>query len=320
MLLRDIGDRGYPSEYLISRIKARRGSLIADWRPFILSRDLIECLPFIPAKYRFSLTDTSEVFWEFFLKEGSWVYYQMDSGLRGLFLPFFAYTELSTIFICLRHRAGKREEGMARFLSFSLLSDKVKNMLMAGKSAADAVRDIEAVFTAAFLRFKGLGDVFDKGGLREAERQLRGSYLEFAVAEKLHPVMNGFFVSLIDARNITALYKNLRWKVKLPLSFISGGSIANARLREIIEKGDVAGLEEIIRKKAGLKAENLSTANIEGALLGGMMRFFRKTRNISDIGLIMDYIWRSYIEAVNLRIFFYGTEVDREIVDQELTS
>lgn len=319
MLLRDIGDRGYPSEYLLSRIKGRRGSLVTDWKSFILSHDLIECLPVIPSKYKFSVSDRSaEVFWEFFLKEVLWVYHQMDSGLRALFRPFFAYIELRTVFICLRHKAGKKEERIAKLLSFSLLSDKMKGILMGSKNAADAVRGIEAVFIAVSLKFKGLSDVFNKDGLREAERQLTDGYLEYAVNKKPHPVMKAFFVLLIDTRNITAVYKHLRWKVKSPLSFIAGGSIGNARFRQIIESGDISGLEGIIRKLAGVKAESLSGANIERALLRGMMRFLRNTRRVSGVGLIMDYMWRSYIEAINLRTFFYGTEVDREIIDQEL--
>ena len=34
-LLRPLEDRGYPAEYLLSRIRGRRSRLIVDWRPLI---------------------------------------------------------------------------------------------------------------------------------------------------------------------------------------------------------------------------------------------------------------------------------------------
>src|SRR5208282_4010036 len=100
--LRKIDDRGYPTEYLLSRIRGRRAHLIADWRPLVMSASPVDRLAL--TRYGSIMTDDyPEAIRQYLLKEFGWVYSQMNRTLRKIFRPFFLYTELSTIFICLRN-------------------------------------------------------------------------------------------------------------------------------------------------------------------------------------------------------------------------
>ena len=104
--LRKICDRGYPTDYLLSRIRGRRAELIADWRPLVVSPSPVESLAF--TRYGSIMTDAyPEDIRRYLLKEFGWVYSQMDRTLRDIFRPFFLYVELNTIFVCLRYARGK---------------------------------------------------------------------------------------------------------------------------------------------------------------------------------------------------------------------
>ncbi len=101
-LLRKSPDPGYPIEYLLSRIKGRRSRLIRDWRPLLFDPALYESLP--AARTGGGPKDrAADSVWRNLMAEYQWVYSQMNQRLRDIFFSFFLYTELRTIFICLRH-------------------------------------------------------------------------------------------------------------------------------------------------------------------------------------------------------------------------
>lgn len=87
-ILQKIENRGYPTEYLLSRIKGRRVHLIIDWKPFLYGTTPTEY--FSSTQYRGLIADQSaEGVWRHLLKEFEWVYLQMNSGLQDIFWPFF---------------------------------------------------------------------------------------------------------------------------------------------------------------------------------------------------------------------------------------
>ena len=87
-LLESIEDRGYPFEYLLSRIRGRRSKLISDWNPLIYDIGSLEYL--YPARYRGFVTEKSpEGIWKVLIREFRWVYTQMNEKLREIFCPFF---------------------------------------------------------------------------------------------------------------------------------------------------------------------------------------------------------------------------------------
>lgn len=326
-LLRKIENRGYPTDYLLSRIRGRRAYMITDWRPFLTASDPFELLS--STYYKDLITDSkAETIWRRLLREYNWVYFQMNRGLQNIFRPFFQFSELKTIFFSLRYKAGKEDRKMEELLNFSLLSDEFKDILKNSENIPSAIEGIEYFFTSISDRFKGVKEISLKEGLKDVERRLTNIYLEYMIDSRLHPVIKDFFIHIVDLRNIITLYKYLLWEIKEAPSFISGGSISTERFVQVIDKRDIFEIGAIIKRLTGIKPalevsnrgiEGTDALNIENSLLRWIRRFMiRVGRDPSGIGLLMDYLWRCYIEAKNLSIILNGRDIDRETITAEL--
>ncbi len=317
-LLESPEDRGYPAEYLLSRIRGRRASLITDWRPLISEAVPLEYLS--PSRYGGLATDkTPEGVWRSFVREYRWVYVQMNRTLREAFKPFFLYTELRTLFICLRHLKDKNTGRIDSLLAVSLLSDEIKGVLNTSKDIHSAVAGIERLFLSLSNGFRGLTEIADAEGLRGVEGRLTNTYLVHTLNAKLHPLMRDFFIRIIDSRNIISLYKYLRMNITAPLTFIPGGAIPETRLGEILKKKDLFGIGSLIREISGIKMEIPGATQIENALYRGITKFLKKAgKDPLGIGLILDYLWRCSIEAMNLSLLFYGKDLERDAIAAEL--
>ncbi len=317
-LLRHLEDRGYPVEYLLSRIRGRRSRLINDWRPLIYDAAPMDFLA--SARYQGFVRDRSpEGVWRSLLREYRWVYSQMNGQLREIFQPFFLYTELRTIFICLRHLKDEKSGKAEDLLGDSLLSAEIAKILSSGEDMPSVVRGIERVFLQLSERFGGLGNVLEAEGLRGVEQLLTNTYLAVIVDTGLHPLIKIFFARLIDSRNIMSVYKCLRLEKRTALPFIPGGMIPEAKLRAIVEKGDLFGVNSLVREFSRIKIETPDPTKVETALYKGMTRFLKKEgREPFGAGPILDYLWRCSLEVMNLSVLFYGKDLEREVVTTEL--
>ncbi len=303
-------DPGYPAEYLLSRIRGRRSRLIRDWKPLL----------FEPALYEPPPTDrTADAAWRNLTAEYQWVHSQMNQGLRDIFFPFFLYTELRTILICLRHLVDQKTGPINELLDRSLLSDEVKKVLLFSPDLPAAVSGIERLFSSLSGRFAGLGKSLESGGLRAVEQRLVGTYLSVVIDSDLHQLLKVFFSRLIDARNILGLYKYLRLGFKVKPEFIAGGTISEMRLNTIVKKDDLPAVALLVRECTGVAVERPDPTSIELALYRGMTRWLRKEgRDPFGIASILDYLWRCSIEAMNLSILHHTKDLEREAVAAEL--
>lgn len=317
-LLRHLEDRGYPVEYLLSRIRGRRSRLINDWRPLIYDAAPMDYLA--SARYQGFVRDRSpEGIWRSLLMEYRWVYSQMNGQLREIFKPFFLYTELRTIFICLRHLKDEKSGTAVDLLGNSLLSAEIVKILSSSEDMPSAMRGIERAFLQLSEQFAGLGNVLEAEGLRGVELSLTNTYLAVIVDTRLHPLMKIFFARLIDSRNIMSVYKCLRLEKRTALPLVPGGMIPEAKLRAIVEKGDLFGVNSLVREFSGIKIETPDPTKVETALYKGMTRFLKKEgREPFGAGPILDYLWKCSLEVMNLSVLFYGKDLEREAVTAEL--
>jgi vacuolar-type H+-ATPase subunit C/Vma6 len=167
--------------------------------------------------------------------------------------------------------------------------------------------------------FRGLTEIADAEGLRGVEQQLTNTYLVHTVHAKLHPLVRDFFIRIIDARNIISLYKYLRMNMTAALTFIPGGTIPDTRLRDILDKKDLLRIGSLIREITGTKMEILGAAPVENVLYKEITRFLKKAgRDPLGVGLILDYLWRCSLEAMNLGLLFYGKDLERDAIAAEL--
>ncbi len=317
-LLQENEEGGYPIEYLLSRIRGKRVSLITEWEPLIYGATPLESLS--PSRYKGVAAGTSSSgIWRHLLAEYRWVYLQMEKSLREVFRPFFLYSELRTLFFCLRYRGSGEVVKVEQILENSLFSKKFKKALMGSKELQDMLEEIEEFFVSLSVKFRGLEEIFAKDGFKGVELHLTTHYLEFLMDSELHPIIREFFIRLVDARNVIALYKHLRWEMKDVPYFIKGGSINQSRLRSILERGDIFEVTSGIKRLTGITVKIPDPTGVENTLYRGMTRFLRKRgREISGVGLILDYLWRCSLEALNLGILFHGKDMERDDLRAEL--
>ncbi len=316
--LKNPADPGYPAEYLLSRIKGRRSRLIRDWRPLLFESALFGSQPSLKTG-GFQKDSASDAVWRKLMEEYRWVHSQMNQRLRDTFFSFFLYTELRTIFICLRRLADGKAGVSDELLDKSLLSDAIKEALLFSADTPAAVSGIEHCFSALSERFLGLGETLKSGGLRAVEQRLIETYLTVTIGSRPHPLMRMFFSRLIDARNIISLYKYLRLEHKGQLRFIPGGGIPEMRLKELIEKEDLPGVIPLVREFTGIAVERPDATSIELALYRGMTRWLKKEgRDPFGVAPILDYLWRCSIEAMNLSVLHHTRALEREAVVAEL--
>lgn len=316
-LLQEIEDRGYPTEYLLSRIRGRRVSLVSDWEPLLLGAVTVQSLPL---HYRDFAPDTSpQSEWRHLLREFRWVYFQMNKRLRKIFSPFFLYAELRTLFFFLRYRTTNEQTKWEQLLSVSLLSKRCKMRLKRSEDIQDAVRMVEELLVSYSSLFRGTGETFIKEELRGMERWLTNRYLEHAATLSLHPVIEKFFVRTIDSRNLITLYKRLRWDLKGEADFVKGGSISGRTLKAAADKGDMFNALRMIEAFTGVAVQTPDATSVEKSLYKGMTRTLRREgREPSGVALILDYLWRCSMEIRNLGVLMHGEGIDRDILRTEL--
>lgn len=314
-LLQEPPQRGYPTDYLIARLKGRRTYFIGDYRPILLSDRPYEELS--GTGYNdFIIRHSKEGPWRRLLSEYMWVYHQMNGRLRAAFRPYFLYHELRTISTCLRYkkRTG-REEDISGILCGSLLSDEVRDVLTLSPDLPTAIKGVKNIFQRLSDGFRIIEDSFVKYGLAGAEAVLSDTFLEYMAGVKTDEVIRRFFRCIIDSRNILTLYKNKRWQIEGRLSLIRGGGLSD--VLNIKKETDIITL---VKKLIGILITEASSTRIETALTNGLLRLTRKMeRDFPDTGLILRYLNSCYIEAVNLSLILYGGRLERERLEDEIT-
>lgn len=292
----DAGD-GFPTDYLLSRIRGRQTRLVSDWEELIA---------------RGATAATSdETIWGAFLHELAWLHAQMNRGLRRTFAPLFGLFEIKTIVLCLRNKAVGRTAEVERLLATSLLSEPLKEVL---RGRADVRGTIAAVFPE-------LEAVYAESSLQGFENALMRMYLQEIAATDLDAVMRTFFVMFTDLRNIVLLYKDLRWGIAAPSPFIAGGTVDVTRLQEIAARRDPAALDDLVRSVTGLDAISIETTEgaLETILLRSMTKQLARMRHAEGgLATIVAYMWRIYVQARNLAVLHHSAELDSETVEREL--
>lgn len=284
---------GFPTGYLIARIKGRGTTLITDWRRLIDHGPLPEA--------------SDERIWEaLLLRELAWLHTQMNRKLRETFAPLFALFEIKTIVLCLRNRAIGRAGELAHLLERSLLADDVKAILLRGP-------DVRSTIAAL--------DLPQDEDLPAFETRLMHVFLEDVAGLALEPALKVFFTEFIDLRNVMLLYKHLRWSLAGRCRFISGGSMELSLFEEIAQQRDDAAFDALLKRVTGLATVSVAASEgaLETILLRSMTKRLLKSRHeAGDLALIVAYIWRLYVQARNLAVLHHGTRIEQRTLEREL--
>jgi len=308
-LLRDIASDGYPTDYLLARVRARRAVLTAEWSA-IRARGLPPGV-------------TDDVIWERFLREPGWLRSQANRRLRASVDPMLGLFELKTVVLCLRNKAVQRNAEIARLLAASQVADALRTALSQRTDVPTAVAAIAFALEPADGGAGSLRRAYAETGLKGFETRLTRNYLGRMNDARLCPPVREFFASFIDLRNLMTLYKQLRWEIADAEAFLPGGTIDVPRLQRIGADKDMASLDLLVREIAGRAAPPLAMAegSLETILLG---RLSRRTRNLSrdedPVGTVLDYAWRVYIHARNQSLLLHAAHLDAAGLEKELVA
>jgi vacuolar-type H+-ATPase subunit C/Vma6 len=319
-LLLEAEDRGYPTEYLLSRIRGRRSGLQRDWKTLLYDAGTLDALLSSPS--RVGVIEASpDAVWRRLMKEYRWVYLQMNGRLRELFRLFFLYAELRTICICLRQTKDRTSARMDEFLKGSLLSKELRKACLSSTDNPAAIAGISRIFSGLSPVFADLPQYFHDEGLRGVERRLTNHLLEYAAQQKLHPLIKTFIVRMIDARNLIRLAVSVQQETVKNPDFIAFGSLPMEQLARIQQRRDLTAVGVLVQRYAGVKIELQDPSQVERALYRATTQYLKRAgRDPLGVGTILDYLWRRSVEAMNLSILFYGKNVERDVLANELVS
>lgn len=320
-LLQQTENRGYPTEYLTSRIRGRSSYFIRNWDNLLYSPDHLEDLK--RTRYgKFMDEHAKEGAWKQFLSETRWLYYQMNNGLQAIFRPFIMYVELKTLLICFRYKLSKvTAEELTSLLYFSLLSNKIKRMIVEAADLTSVLDMFEKYHISPPPDMSGLNEIFLQGGLKDLEERLRAVFIQGIIESRPHAVLRDFFTYITDSINLVSAFKYLRWNVESKPFFINGGSINLVALGKCISDNNKTGVNKFIYRLTGEAIEEVSASGLENILQTVLTKRLNRTRIRSgDIGLILTYMWKCYIEARNISIIMYGSDIDENALKEQLIS
>ncbi len=317
-LLQPSRESEYPADYLTARLRGRQANFLRNWEALVLHTDPLELL--LDTRYGEFISDHSiEGIWKCSLKEFNWVYFQMNAHTVELFRPFFMYLELRTLLIYLRHCLRRKHGSLTDdILSYSLLSEAVKKILIRGPDIPSVIAGLERTVPFLVLKDRKLSELFPKEGLRRLEAKLTATLLEYIVSSELHPDMKLFFTYLIDSRNVIAAYKHLKWNIAEKPDMVDGGKIRKSVLTKVLREGEVGGAVSLAGKLAGTRIRYTDAVNIENILLTALTKKVRAASRASDAGFILHYLWHTYVESRNLGIILYGRGIERDRLREEL--
>jgi hypothetical protein len=305
--LREPALQGYPTDYLLARVRGRRAALMAQWQA-------------VRARGRPAET-SDEAVWEALLREYRWLREQMNPRLRQGLDPVFVLFELKTLVLCLRCVAARRRAEAERLLAHSQLADPLKMALLGASDVPSAISSIADAFAPVDADRVSLQRAYADAGLRGLEARLTRQYLDQLPGMKLRPVVRRFFASFVDLRNLMTLYKHLRWEIHDAAAFVPGGTIEVARLQHASAGKDSAALDGLVRAIAGRSAPPvaISEGALESILLGSLTRQLEKdARDGEDAGRLLEYAWRVYVNARNRAILLHASELAPALLDREL--
>lgn len=289
---------GHPADYLYARVAGRRSALVKAWSP-------------PPAALPGTADPRDDC-----RAELAWLWETLNDQLRSCFAPVFEYLELRSWLLCLRWRGAGEAERVAALLAGSLLARPIRAALRRETELDQAVAASARLLAEFDPIFAGLLPLYAQQGPGAFEQAVVERYLQRLEKVALHPVIGDFFAYLIDARNLIALTKHLRWKVRRPPPLLAGGTLSLTRLETLWRSGQSAPLLELAGKLTGGK---VTGAELESALLAGLGRRLRRQgREPLQPGVLLDYLWRCRIEARNLELLRRAAGVPEELLAREL--
>ena len=290
MLLRNLPQPEFPSEYLLPRLLARKAAGAAGVQACL---DGKEAAPWATGQ---EIAGQSQA-------ERFWLYHQLNSRLRHNLAPVFLFFELKTLVNGLRMRKARASTAL---LPRTLLCPELQKTLQAEEEAPVLAARIEALFCARLAPvFSGLAKVYTEQGLLAFERRLYQLFLEHLGVPALEEAsVRSFFKDLVDQRNILALAKAHYWQE--PMTFVAGGHLEVNWERALAEPERANRVLAALHWESGLPQGITELSDLEDFLLHRQALILQRRARGGTVAQILHYLWQQDILARNRGLLFHG--------------
>ncbi len=301
MLLRNLPQSEFPSEYLLPRLLARNAAAAASVQgcldgdnpvPWATDQDIAGQLQ----------------------AERFWLYHQLHSRLRCDLGPLFLFFELKTLVNWLRVRQARASGALLHsFLPQSLLCPELLKALQDEEEPKALAERLEKFLcTRLDPGFSGLAEGYKKKGLLAFEGQLYQLYFERIGLAAPEATVRSFFKGLVDQRNILALAKANLWQEKM--TFVDGGYLAVNWERVLAEPKRADRVLARLQWESGLPREAQELSALEDFLLHRLCRILQRQARNGTKERIIHYLWQPDIHARNMGLLLHGRLVGGELL------
>lgn len=301
MLLRNLPQPEFPSDYLLPRLLARKAGATAEVQACFGGKEAV------PWATGHEIAGQAQA-------ERFWLYHQLNSRLRRNLAPVFLFFELETLVNCLRFRRAK--DSVARldfFPARTLLCPELQKILRAEEEAPVLAARVEALFCARLAPvFSGLAKVYTEKGLLAFERRLYHLFLEHLGLVAPQAAVRSFFKDLVDQRNILALAKAHYWQETM--TFVAGGHLEVHWERALAESERAARVLASLHWQGGMPQGITELSALEDFLLHRQGLILQRRARSGTAAQILHYLWQQDILARNRGLLFHGRLVGEALL------
>ncbi|MDH3328796.1 MAG: V-type ATPase subunit [Desulfobulbaceae bacterium] len=307
-LLHELPQRDYPGDYLLSRIRCRRASLLAE----DLSNE----------DENLSANVSDAAIWLRDQDERQWLFRQMNHDLRTAMAPFFVHFEINILIQCLRFIEAGGGDEIHSFLDRSLWSLDLKQNLRGNDSMPEVLERLERFFHDSPLALTGLAEVYKNQGIQGCEAMIRIIFFEQVLRTCTDPDMHSFFQDIVDLKNTLTVAKCLRWNRESDPGLIAGGRVGTGVTVQPVSEDRLRRMVRRLTKKEGITGEYLHPVSLEPVLYAFLLQKVTRSRRMAgQIVVCIEYILRRYFVSKNRSIHLHARQREekglagRELID-----
>jgi len=270
-LLRQPRTEGYPTDFLLARLRGKR-------------QHLAEMTGSVT---RASVADN----WEQLQADYRWLFESMLPPLRQRYAPCFLYYEVRSLLMLLRAFIGLDRPQIERLCQNSLLRQELLKQVRQGETIEEALAVLDGWLGMLLPPGVRLVDLYTLNGNRAVEETLTDGLLRHIAAGRHNPEITAFFIEQFDFRNLLTAARYLRWELgEIPL--LAGGGDVSRQLIAAAARSDSKRLQQVITQYVDDASD---IALLESVWLARCSRRLEMAgRDPLGGSQILDYLWRRY--------------------------
>lgn len=229
----------------------------------------------------------------------NWLHPRLEHSLRRALQPCLELEALRYLLPALRHRLGG-DPVPPGLLHQAWLAPELAGLLDRPGDAATVVAGLEEWLAGDYPFAAGLTAGYLRQGPGRVEQQLAAGMLAAGMLAAHVPVVRMTVRFLTDLRNLLAVLRHWRWRLRAAPALLPGGEVATGQLARAWAGNDTATVEHLAARLAGGALTDLEPRAAERQLLGGLTRRLRQAgRDPLGAGVVLDTLWRCRVAARN---------------------